>query len=57
MLPTGRLIRVDGRGAGVDDALVARLTAGLPDNYLQALKELYVNFHGPSSPLPSMRWS
>lgn len=42
-------------GAGVSDALVGRLTDGLPDNYLQGLKELYINFHGAffSSPLPS----
>ncbi|ORY80259.1 Sec1-like protein, partial [Leucosporidium creatinivorum] len=30
---------------GISDGLVERLTAGLPDNYLQALKELYTNFH------------
>lgn len=36
---------------GINDALVGRLTDGLPENYLQGLKELYINFHGPS-PLP-----
>ncbi|KAM0753201.1 Sec1-like protein [Meredithblackwellia eburnea MCA 4105] len=30
---------------GIDDRLVGRLTGGLPDNYLAALKELYINFH------------
>ncbi|KAI5477593.1 hypothetical protein MNV49_006079 [Pseudohyphozyma bogoriensis] len=30
---------------GIDDNLVGRLTAGLGKNYLQALTELYVNFH------------
>lgn len=39
--------------AGINDALVGRLTDGLPENYLQGLKELYINFHGRSpSPFP-----
>lgn len=32
--------------SGINDALVERLTSALPDNYLQALRELYTNFHG-----------
>ncbi len=35
--------------AGIDDSLVGRITAGLPSNYLLALTELYINFHGQSS--------
>lgn len=34
--------------AGINDALVGRLTDSLPEEYLQGLKELYINFHGPS---------
>ncbi|GAA5889143.1 hypothetical protein JCM5296_007177 [Sporobolomyces johnsonii] len=30
---------------GINDALVGRLTDGLPEHYLQGLKELYINFH------------
>lgn len=30
---------------GINDALVGKLTDGLPENYLQGLKELYINFH------------
>lgn len=33
--------------SGINDALVGRLTDGLAENYLQGLKELYINFHGP----------
>lgn len=36
--------------AGINDNLVERLTSGLPDNYLQALRELYTNFHGKLVP-------
>lgn len=32
-------------GAGIPDALAAKLTSGLPHHYLKALTELYVNFH------------
>ncbi|KAM0793647.1 hypothetical protein ACM66B_001078 [Microbotryomycetes sp. NB124-2] len=34
---------------GIDDRLVERLTSTLPDHYLQALKELYTNFHAIES--------
>lgn len=44
-----QLTRVAGL-PGISDGLVERLTAGLPDNYLQALKELYTNFHGTLHP-------
>ncbi|POY70532.1 hypothetical protein BMF94_6446 [Rhodotorula taiwanensis] len=30
---------------GINDALVGRLTDGLPESYLQGLKELYINCH------------
>lgn len=40
------------RRTGIDDRLVTKLTSGLPDNYLAALTELYVNFHGARAPLP-----
>ncbi|GAA6059866.1 hypothetical protein JCM10212_007071 [Sporobolomyces blumeae] len=30
---------------GINDALIGRLTDGLPEQYLQGLKELYINFH------------
>jgi hypothetical protein len=40
--------------AGINDALVGKLTDGLPENYLQGLKELYINFHG-RSPFPFPR--
>lgn len=36
----------------MSDALVGQLTDGLPDSYLQGLKELYINFHGLLLPLP-----
>lgn len=36
--------------AGINDALVGKLTDGLPENYLQGLKELYINFHGTVEP-------
>lgn len=35
-----------GDALGIDDGLVAKLTGGLPNEYLKALTELYVNFHG-----------
>lgn len=31
---------------GINDALIGKLTDGLPEQYLQGLKELYINFHG-----------
>ncbi|GAA6011838.1 hypothetical protein JCM11491_000767 [Sporobolomyces phaffii] len=30
---------------GINDALIGTLTDGLPEQYLQGLKELYINFH------------
>lgn len=35
---------------GVSDVLFGRLTAGLSKDYLQALTELYTNFHGQLRP-------
>ncbi|GAA5858275.1 hypothetical protein JCM8547_004630 [Rhodosporidiobolus lusitaniae] len=40
---------------GINDALVGKLTDGLPDNYLQGLKELYVNFHALEPRVFSLR--
>ncbi|GAA6018634.1 hypothetical protein JCM10207_008988 [Rhodosporidiobolus poonsookiae] len=40
---------------GINDALVGKLTDGLPENYLQGLKELYINFHALEPRLFSLR--
>ncbi|BGP44379.1 syntaxin binding protein 1 [Rhodotorula kratochvilovae] len=40
---------------GINDALVGKLTDGLPDNYLQGLKELYINFHALEPRVFSLR--
>ncbi|GAA5827126.1 hypothetical protein JCM11251_001128 [Rhodosporidiobolus azoricus] len=40
---------------GINDALVGKLTDGLPENYLQGLKELYINFHALEPRVFSLR--
>ncbi|KAK4057754.1 RHO1 GDP-GTP exchange protein 2 [Microbotryomycetes sp. JL221] len=41
---------------GIDDRLVEKLTSVLPDNYLQALKELYTNFQDRNARDSVPRW-
>ncbi|BGP12280.1 hypothetical protein JCM10213_000024 [Rhodosporidiobolus nylandii] len=40
---------------GINDALVGKLTDGLPEQYLQGLKELYINFHALEPRIFSLR--
>ncbi|GAA6041593.1 hypothetical protein JCM8097_007759 [Rhodosporidiobolus ruineniae] len=40
---------------GINDALVGKLTDGLPEDYLQGLKELYINFHALEPRVFSLR--
>ncbi|GAA5891833.1 hypothetical protein JCM8208_002906 [Rhodotorula glutinis] len=40
---------------GINDALVGRLTDSLPEEYLQGLKELYINFHALEPRVFSLR--
>ncbi|GAA5975062.1 hypothetical protein JCM11641_000015 [Rhodosporidiobolus odoratus] len=40
---------------GINDGLVGKLTEGLPEDYLQGLKELYINFHALEPRVFSLR--
>lgn len=45
-LPFDRNVLTSDYSTGINDALIGKLTDGLPEQYLQGLKELYINFHG-----------
>jgi hypothetical protein len=50
-------VRILTRGitlSGINDALIGTLTDGLPEQYLQGLKELYINFHRTPPTLPNL---